>query len=176
MFYTDKCWTSTSELIGWIAICIRMLLLCSCLCVVIVYCSEDQPYVYKDAMFISAHKFIGGPSSPGILAAKKNLFKNPVPANCGGGTVFFVRREHHTYLKEVGYHPFCVYHLNIQWVVCPHTWKDNFKMFKVCLQLFASAWLFLVVVIGDCKYFLASVLTSSNFILFGNNRRSLLLV
>lgn len=38
------------------------------------------------------HKFIGGPSgSPGILVAKKNLFKNPVPQETGGGIVFYVR-------------------------------------------------------------------------------------
>jgi len=53
-------------------------------------------------MFISTHKFIGGPSTPGILVAKKELFTNPVPSHAGGGTVFYVRREHHTYLKEVG--------------------------------------------------------------------------
>lgn len=39
------------------------------------------------------HKFIGGPGgSPGILVAKKNLFKNPVPQESGGGTVFYVIR------------------------------------------------------------------------------------
>lgn len=26
----------------------------------------------------------------GILVVKRNLFKNPVPSVCGGGTVFFV--------------------------------------------------------------------------------------
>ncbi|KAF6030946.1 hypothetical protein EB796_010738 [Bugula neritina] len=62
---------------------------------------DDQQYIYKDAMFISTHKFIGGPSTPGILVAKKELFTNPVPSHAGGGTVFYVRREHHTYLKEI---------------------------------------------------------------------------
>ena len=52
-------------------------------------------------MFISTHKFVGGPGSPGILIAKKSLFNNAVPANSGGGTVFFVRRENQVYLKEV---------------------------------------------------------------------------
>ena len=28
--------------------------------------------------------------SPGILIAKKRLFKNSVPSGCGGGSVFFV--------------------------------------------------------------------------------------
>ncbi|UJR18081.1 hypothetical protein I4U23_004981 [Adineta vaga] len=30
---------------------------------------------YKDGIFISTHKFIGGPSTPGILIVKKNLFQ-----------------------------------------------------------------------------------------------------
>lgn len=50
---------------------------------------------------LSPHKFLGGPGCPGVLIAKKKLFVNPVPAQCGGGTVFFVRKEHHTYLQEV---------------------------------------------------------------------------
>ncbi|ESP01939.1 hypothetical protein LOTGIDRAFT_230512 [Lottia gigantea] len=62
--------------------------------------SEDQAYVYKDAIFISVHKFIGGVSTPGVLLAKKNLFNNKRPDVCGGGTVFFVRREGHRYLQE----------------------------------------------------------------------------
>ncbi len=37
------------------------------------------------------HKFIGGVDCPGILVAKKKLFVNSAPNNCGGGTVFFVR-------------------------------------------------------------------------------------
>ena len=35
---------------------------------------EDGHLVYKDAVFISPHKFIGGPGTPGILVAKKELF------------------------------------------------------------------------------------------------------
>ncbi|XP_022257688.1 uncharacterized protein LOC106473578 [Limulus polyphemus] len=50
----------------------------------------DEGLVYKDAIFISPHKFVGGPDTPGILVAKKKLFTNPVPSGCGGGTVFFV--------------------------------------------------------------------------------------
>ena len=67
------------------------------------FCSDDQQYIYKDAIVLSPHKFLGGPGCPGVLIAKKKLFVNPVPAQCGGGTVFFVRREHHTYLKEVSH-------------------------------------------------------------------------
>ncbi|CAG5136480.1 unnamed protein product, partial [Candidula unifasciata] len=56
---------------------------------------------YKDAIFISPHKFIGGPQTPGILVAKKWLFQNPVPHGAGGGTVVFVRRTAHTYSSNV---------------------------------------------------------------------------
>ncbi|RUS69527.1 hypothetical protein EGW08_022710, partial [Elysia chlorotica] len=60
----------------------------------------DQQYVYKDAVVFSVHKFVGGISTPGVLIAKKKLFKHPVPDGCGGGTIFFVRRDHHRYLQE----------------------------------------------------------------------------
>ena len=58
------------------------------------------PYVYKDAVFLSPHKFVGGPGAPGILIAKKTLFENRVPAKPGGGTVFFVTSEDHRYLSN----------------------------------------------------------------------------
>lgn len=45
---------------------------------------------YKDAIFFSPHKFVGGPGTPGILIAKKNLFRNKVPHGVGGGTVQYV--------------------------------------------------------------------------------------
>ena len=56
----------------------------------ILYYSEDQPFVYKDAIFIATHKFVGGVQTPGILIAKKKLFRNRVPSESGGGSVFFV--------------------------------------------------------------------------------------
>ncbi|PSN33000.1 hypothetical protein C0J52_19749 [Blattella germanica] len=60
----------------------------------------DERSVYKDAMFFSIHKFIGGVQTPGVLIAKKALFKNSTPNGCGGGTVFFVTREGHRYLQD----------------------------------------------------------------------------
>lgn len=54
----------------------------------------------KDAVFISPHKFIGGPGTPGILVVKKDLLQNSVPAMPGGGTVFFVTPERHSYLVD----------------------------------------------------------------------------
>ncbi|XP_066027051.1 probable cysteine desulfurase isoform X1 [Pocillopora verrucosa] len=56
---------------------------------------------YKDAVFLSPHKFVGGPGTPGLLIAKKRLFRNPVPGGCGGGTVLFVTRDTHLYLKDI---------------------------------------------------------------------------
>ncbi|CAN8006412.1 unnamed protein product [Ixodes hexagonus] len=60
-----------------------------------------QGLAYKDAIFISPHKFVGGPDTPGVLVAKKKLFVNAVPSGCGGGSVFFVSRTGHRYLREV---------------------------------------------------------------------------
>ena len=61
----------------------------------------DGHLAYKDAVFISPHKFIGGPGTPGILVAKRALFTNPVPSVPGGGTVAFVTTGEHAYLDEV---------------------------------------------------------------------------
>ena len=48
-------------------------------------------------MFLSPHKFVGGPGTPGILIAKRSLFRNPVPSVPGGGTVVFVNPKSHSY-------------------------------------------------------------------------------
>ncbi|HBQ12152.1 MAG TPA: aminotransferase [Myxococcales bacterium] len=64
---------------------------------------DDQPdghLVYKDAIFLSPHKFIGGPGTPGILVAKRKLFRNAVPAVPGGGTVAYVNNSEHRYLED----------------------------------------------------------------------------
>jgi selenocysteine lyase/cysteine desulfurase len=55
---------------------------------------------HKDAVFLSPHKFIGGPQTPGVLVVKKNLVRSPVPAMPGGGTVAFVGPEQHRYLDD----------------------------------------------------------------------------
>src|SRR4051812_16881397 len=54
---------------------------------------DDKPdgeLLSKDAIFLSPHKFIGGPGTPGLLIAKRSLFKNRVPTVPGGGTVAYV--------------------------------------------------------------------------------------
>ncbi|RZC44248.1 hypothetical protein C5167_037203 [Papaver somniferum] len=42
-----------------------------------------------DAIFLSPHKFLGGPGTPGILMTNKNLYqlRSSPPSTCGGGTV-----------------------------------------------------------------------------------------
>jgi selenocysteine lyase/cysteine desulfurase len=59
----------------------------------------DEPYL--DAVFISPHKFIGGPGTPGVLAARRDLFHNRVPGMPGGGTVAYVNPTEHVYLTDV---------------------------------------------------------------------------
>lgn len=55
---------------------------------------------YKDAIFISPHKFIGGPGTPGLLIIKRRLLTNSVPSVPGGGTVSYVSSDHHTYIRD----------------------------------------------------------------------------
>lgn len=62
---------------------------------------EGAPLSYKDAVFISPHKFIGGPSTPGVLVARRGLFANRVPDVPGGGTVAYVNDDDHCYLDDV---------------------------------------------------------------------------
>jgi selenocysteine lyase/cysteine desulfurase len=53
-----------------------------------------------DAVFISTHKFVGGPGTPGVLVAKKDILTNSVPAVVGGGTVMYVTPEDHRYIAD----------------------------------------------------------------------------
>ncbi len=55
---------------------------------------------YKDAVFLSPHKFIGGPATPGVLVVRRELLTNRVPAMVGGGTVAFVNPTEHRYLAD----------------------------------------------------------------------------
>ncbi len=62
---------------------------------------DDDPTAYKDAVFFSPHKMIGGPGTPGVLVARKDLFANRVPAVPGGGTVAFVNPNDHRYVDDI---------------------------------------------------------------------------
>ena len=54
----------------------------------------------KDAVFLSPHKFVGGPGTPGVLIVKKQLLKNSVPASPGGGTVLYVTPVDHKFITD----------------------------------------------------------------------------
>lgn len=60
-----------------------------------------HPRAGKDAIFLSPHKFVGGPGTPGVLVAAKRLFTSPVPVVPGGGTVTYVNAEEHRYLADI---------------------------------------------------------------------------
>jgi selenocysteine lyase/cysteine desulfurase len=61
---------------------------------------DEHPLAYKDAIFLSPHKFIGGPGTPGILIVRRELLTNTVPDMVGGGTVAYVNPEEHHYLSD----------------------------------------------------------------------------
>jgi selenocysteine lyase/cysteine desulfurase len=58
---------------------------------------DDGHLAYKDAVFVSTHKFVGGPGTPGLLVAKRALFANRTPTVPGGGTILFVSPKVQTY-------------------------------------------------------------------------------
>jgi len=53
-----------------------------------------------DAMFLSPHKLIGGPSTPGVLVVRRSLLTNRVPDVPAGGTVAYVNQLEHRYLDD----------------------------------------------------------------------------
>ncbi|PHR54657.1 MAG: aminotransferase [Robiginitomaculum sp.] len=74
-------------------------------------CAASAPYLpinmneggdaYMDAVFISTHKLLGGPGTPGILAFKKKWAQNKTPVIPGGGTVSYVSPCAQAYLECV---------------------------------------------------------------------------
>ncbi|TVU01569.1 hypothetical protein EJB05_52941, partial [Eragrostis curvula] len=55
---------------------------------------DDDGY---DAVFLSPHKFLGGPGSPGVLAMASRMYRlaRTPPSTCGGGTVLYVSGYDH---------------------------------------------------------------------------------
>ncbi len=62
---------------------------------------DPDPLTYMDAVFISPHKFVGGPGTPGVLAVRRELVRNAVPVVPGGGTVEYVNQSEHVYLSDI---------------------------------------------------------------------------
>ncbi len=61
---------------------------------------SDAELARKDAIFLSPHKFVGGPGTPGVLVVKRALLRNRVPTMPGGGTVAYVNPRDHRYLDD----------------------------------------------------------------------------
>lgn len=62
--------------------------------------SPSHGPAYFDAVFLSPHKLIGGPGSPGVLAIRRDLVRNRVPTVPGGGTVAYVNPTEQQYLAD----------------------------------------------------------------------------
>jgi selenocysteine lyase/cysteine desulfurase len=62
---------------------------------------HESGSAYLDALFVSPHKMIGGPGTPGVLVARRDLFTNRVPEMPGGGTVHYVNPTEHDYLPDI---------------------------------------------------------------------------
>jgi selenocysteine lyase/cysteine desulfurase len=54
-----------------------------------------------DAIFISAHKLLGGPGTPGILVFDPALYHQSAPTTAGGGTVSYVNRNEHQFFDDI---------------------------------------------------------------------------
>ena len=65
---------------------------------------EEKIKVFKDGMFFSPHKFIGGPNTPGVLITHDRIYRNQLkPTQPGGGTVNFVYKDMIDYIHDVEY-------------------------------------------------------------------------
>ncbi|MEE9437838.1 MAG: aminotransferase class V-fold PLP-dependent enzyme [Saprospiraceae bacterium] len=61
-----------------------------------------DPLQKLDAIYFSPHKFLGGPSSSGILIFDQDLYDNKIPDNPGGGTVDWTNPwGGHKYIDEI---------------------------------------------------------------------------
>ncbi|WP_188964306.1 aminotransferase class V-fold PLP-dependent enzyme [Deinococcus aquiradiocola] len=54
-----------------------------------------------DAVFLSPHKFVGGPGTPGLLCFQQHLYHLVTPSTAGGGTVRFVSRQGHAFVDDI---------------------------------------------------------------------------
>lgn len=63
----------------------------------------DDAGAALDAVFLSMHKFLGGPRAPGLLIAARRLFSNRVPAEPGGGTVLYTSPTEHVYVADTSH-------------------------------------------------------------------------
>ncbi len=63
---------------------------------------NNDPDTFFDAIFISPHKFVGGPGSSGILVFNERVYKTALsPTSAGGGTVDFVSSTSVDYSEDI---------------------------------------------------------------------------
>jgi selenocysteine lyase/cysteine desulfurase len=62
--------------------------------------SPGRPQSYRDAVFLSPHKFVGGPGTPGVLVVRREHVRNAVPTVPGGGTITYVHGDDQFYLAD----------------------------------------------------------------------------
>jgi len=63
---------------------------------------SDDPEAWLDAIFMSPHKFLGGPGASGVLVFNNSLYKNLVPDCPGGGTVDWTTPwGTHKYIEDI---------------------------------------------------------------------------
>jgi selenocysteine lyase/cysteine desulfurase len=61
-----------------------------------------DPEARLDAVFLSPHKFLGGPGSAGLLVFDGNLYPSDLaPTVAGGGTVVYVTADGHSFVKDI---------------------------------------------------------------------------
>lgn len=58
--------------------------------------------IYYDGVYLSPHKFVGGPGSSGLLIFKRDLYNNEVGPTCaGGGTVEYVSSSDYDFVSDI---------------------------------------------------------------------------
>ena len=63
---------------------------------------EGDPEGALDAVFLSPHKFLGGPGAAGVLVFNERLYPKALPPSVGGGgTVLYVSSEGHEFTADV---------------------------------------------------------------------------
>lgn len=62
---------------------------------------DDESGNYMDIITVSTHKFLGGPTTPGVLIFKTTCCRNDVPFCPGGGTVRFVTSSFQKYSDDI---------------------------------------------------------------------------
>ncbi|MGF1724757.1 aminotransferase class V-fold PLP-dependent enzyme [Photobacterium nomapromontoriensis] len=65
------------------------------------YMAVDVQAIPMDAVFISPHKFLGGPGTPGLLVIHDDCFDQRLPGLNGGGTVSYVNEYIHNYVDNI---------------------------------------------------------------------------